>query len=37
MAWKVEYTDIAERALEKLDPQVRKRINSFFRKRVTKD
>ena len=36
MAWKVEYTDIAERAMAKLDPQVRKRINGFFRKRVTK-
>lgn len=34
MAWKVEYTDIAERTIEKLDPQVRKRINSFFRERV---
>jgi mRNA interferase RelE/StbE len=34
MAWKVEYTDIAERIIEKLDPQVRKRINRFFRERV---
>jgi len=34
MAWKVEFTDIAERTIEKLDPQVRKRINSFFRERV---
>ena len=34
MAWKVEFTDIAERTIDKLDPQVRKRINSFFRERV---
>jgi mRNA interferase RelE/StbE len=34
MAWKVEFTDIAERAIEKLDPKVRKRITSFFRDRV---
>lgn len=34
MAWKVEFTDIAERTIEKLDPQVRKRINSFLRERV---
>jgi mRNA interferase RelE/StbE len=34
MAWKVEYTDIAERTIEKLDQQVRKRINGFFRNRV---
>ncbi|MGO8718858.1 MAG: type II toxin-antitoxin system RelE family toxin [Acidobacteriaceae bacterium] len=34
MAWKVEYTDIAERTIEKLDLQVRRRINSFFRERV---
>ncbi len=35
MPWKVEYTDIAERKINKLDPQVRGRINGFFRERVT--
>lgn len=34
MAWKVEFTNIAERTIEKLDPQARKRINSFLRERV---
>lgn len=34
MAWKVEYTDIVVRKIEKLDPQIRKRINGFFRERI---
>jgi mRNA-degrading endonuclease RelE of RelBE toxin-antitoxin system len=32
--WKVEFTDIAVRKIEQLDPQVRRRINEFFRERV---
>ena len=35
MAWKVEFTDIAERRIAKLDPEIRGRINKFFRERVT--
>ena len=36
MAWTVEFTDIAERTISKLDPDIRKRINGFFRKRYRK-
>ncbi len=32
--WKIEYTDIAERSILKLDRQVRLRVESFFRERV---
>ena len=31
MAWKVEFTDIAEREISRLDSGVRKRILAFFR------
>ncbi|MGC9291121.1 MAG: type II toxin-antitoxin system RelE family toxin [Acidobacteriaceae bacterium] len=36
MAWRVEFTDIAVRTISKLDTDVRKRINTFFRERITK-
>jgi mRNA interferase RelE/StbE len=32
--WRTEYTDIAERALLKLDKPVRERIQAFFRTRI---
>jgi mRNA interferase RelE/StbE len=34
MAWKVEFTDIAERRIDKLDAEIQRRILKFFRERV---
>lgn len=34
--WRTEYTDVAERALLKLDKPVRERILAFFRERAEK-
>ncbi|QHN03892.1 type II toxin-antitoxin system RelE/ParE family toxin [Granulicella sp. WH15] len=33
--WRTEFTDVAERALLKLDKPVRERILAFFRERVS--
>lgn len=35
MKWSVEFTDIAERTLEKLDNEAKAQILKFFRQRVT--
>jgi mRNA interferase RelE/StbE len=34
MAWAVEFTDLAEKKLDKLDNETRQRILRFFRERV---
>lgn len=34
MAWRIELTDTAERALKKLDPDSRRRIIGFLKERV---
>ncbi len=36
MVWKVEFTNIAERRMEKLDEEIRRRILRFFRERVVR-
>ncbi|MGN8157631.1 type II toxin-antitoxin system RelE family toxin [Salinisphaera sp. RV14] len=34
MAWRIELTDTARKALEKLDPQTARRISAYLRERV---
>ena len=36
MAWKIELDRVAERELDKLDPQIARRVLSFMHKRVAK-
>jgi addiction module toxin, relE/stbE family len=36
MAWKIEFSDSAERELDKLDPQISRRILEYLQKRLAK-
>ena len=36
MAWKIEFSDNAERELDKLDPQISRRILEYLQKRLAK-
>lgn len=36
MAWKIEFSDSAERELDKLDPQISRRILEYLQQRLAK-